>query len=53
MFVPLNSQENNLRKPAYFNIIINGMLAYDTKDLVIFHPSYPKYFKLVGRAGEP
>jgi hypothetical protein len=45
--------ENNLRKPAYFNTKIDGVSAYNTKDLVIFHPDHPKYFKLVGRASEP
>lgn len=41
-----------MRKPAYFNIKVDGVPAYDTKDLVVFHPEHPKYFKLVGRAGK-
>jgi hypothetical protein len=41
-----------MRKPAYFNAKVDGVPAYDTKDLVIFHPDHPKYFKLIGRADD-
>lgn len=45
-------QENKMRKPAYCNTTVDGVPAYDTKDLVMLHPDHPRYFKLVGRAGE-
>ncbi|KAF5322707.1 hypothetical protein D9619_000350 [Psilocybe cf. subviscida] len=43
---------NSIRQPASYDTTIDGLPAFDTKDLVIFHPNNPKLWKLVGRADD-
>jgi hypothetical protein len=48
----LDPQGNSIRWPASYDTTIDGLPAFDTKDLVMFHPNNPKLWKLVGRAGK-
>ncbi|KAK0218397.1 NRPS-like enzyme [Armillaria nabsnona] len=45
-------QESPHHSPAVFNTEIDGVRAFDTKDLVQPHPSNRKLFKICGRADD-
>ncbi|PBL03992.1 NRPS-like enzyme [Armillaria gallica] len=48
----LHIKESPHHSPAVFNTEIDGVRAFDAKDLVQPHPSNRKLFKICGRAGE-
>ncbi|KAK0451170.1 NRPS-like enzyme [Desarmillaria tabescens] len=45
-------KESPHHSPAVFNAEIDGVRAFDTKDLVQLHPSNRKLFKICGRADD-
>ncbi|KAF8959299.1 hypothetical protein BDZ97DRAFT_1922992 [Flammula alnicola] len=45
-------KESSIKMPAVLNTVVDGVRAFDTKDLVIRHPTNPNLWKLYGRADE-